>query len=173
MKRFLLLLLLVTALISGCTTAQSIGDLRWERTVAAGGMKVAPLLACNRVNSCHDGGVYPDKYSVNDNQDELYVWAHRYWTFGETTVLYVVLNRPQSGTWDMLAFQFLDGEWKTGIYGGEGMVGKVPYDIWYKASVGDSFPIAFGMTSEPWAVVARPVGLDSFEYAVVPNYWNR
>lgn len=173
------MLILLAALISACmpTTARSIADLRWEKADPVGVVKTAPLLGCSRVNSCHDSGLYPDKYSVNDGRDELYVWAHRYWDLsGETTVLYVVLNRPD-GTWDMLGFQFLEGEWKTGVYGGQGimLVAKVsiPYDIWYKTPGGSDFPVAIGMTGEPWAVVVTPIGIDAFEYAVVPRYWDR
>lgn len=172
MKRLMVIVLLaVTASACGPShTADSIADIRWESSKIESPTD-PPQLDCGSVNQCHDKGLYPDKYSLLETGEEVYVWSEEYIGFwGDSTVLWVVVNRPSQPSWDMLGFEKINGVWQVGVYEGIMMIGKTPVPKWEKTPVGDD-TVAIGMVDEKWAVIIRPISDKEFEYELDEFYW--
>lgn len=172
-KLIFILVFLLTACIPS-HVADSISDMRWE-AVPDKPTQIAPLLDCDRVDTCHRLKLYPAQTKLIESKEEVYVWSYKYWDFGNQTVLYIVVDRGDS--WDMLALENIDGEWKVGVYGKPyyTMVGKTPvlhYTFFQDfAGIETGQTIAIGMANEYWAVIVQPIDKENFRFSVDEFHW--
>ena len=155
------------------TTANSIEDLSWSRIENVSEMRNALLLDCPDVTTCHSRNLYPDKYNVEDNTEELYIWTKEY--VSGNYLFYVVVNRPNENTWDGIGFENIDGSWTLGVYGGEKFVAivngvSIYVPEWFQIETFDN-NVVLGFRSERWAVVVHALTTREFEYKVIMNYW--
>lgn len=173
MKRKSFLVLILAVFMSACIaspsiTADSIEDLRVEYPNDLDGMRPALKLNCSNVVDCHNWNLYPDKYYVERESEELYVWVREY--FPGDYLFYVVIYRPYENTWDGLGFEKLYGSWKVGVRTGTGYTKTGSYPIYDTKSVNSS-SVVLGYSGENWAVVVNATSDSTFEYKVIPNYW--
>lgn len=180
MKRIItfIFLLFVSAQIAACArgtqhTAESIDAIRWHSVENSSGLSnQAPMLDCIRVKDCWAKNQRPDTVHLAESKEDIYIWANKDF-FGKTT-LFVVVDRPDKFTWDMLGFENSKGGWLVGVYGGSRtlMIGSIPIisQVWYTEAVTDS-TIAYGMSDESWAVIVQPTSVEDFSYQVVEYYW--
>lgn len=148
-------------------TAESINDIRWEVTTAAPTVE-AQLLECSWVVECRDWNLGLEAHYLIESKREIYVWAYPYFSTGllnDSTVLYIVVNRPGENTWDKLGLEYIDGQWQVGVY--EGGWDYVPASYDPK----NDQVITIGMAGEQWAVIVRPTSAITFQYSVEEFYW--
>lgn len=182
MKFRLALILLFLVILAGCGpthTADSITDIRWEETSAESPLS-PPSLSCDWVDECIGNEQYPDKVILNESERELYMWSYDYETRGSnSTAFFIVINRLTDNTWDKIGVEFIDGEWKIGVYGkvtlrliGNTIVRDYIFDI-VSAGTETGDGLAIGMAGEQWAVIVRPMDKSSFLYSIEEYYWNK
>jgi hypothetical protein len=160
------------------TTVASINDFRWEVSNSSReNFNAAPLIDCNRVEGCWEKNLKPDKTHFSESNQDIYVWSYKYLPEGGSqyvTVLYVVENRPEKNTWDMMGLEYIDGHWDIGAYGIKTSYSGINTHVklgWIKTQMEDEFPIVYGLRGEHWAITVQPIDKTTFTYQVVENYW--
>lgn len=174
----MVLVLLLSSIPTSSITANSFRSITWEESQDQDLKNSAPLLDCAWVDECLKKDLIPDVVFL-ENGKEIYVWSYRYSSDNQdgttNTVLYVVENRTKNNSWDKLGFEYKNGGWDLGIFGGveRQNIGKYTYvkTIWYKEGVDFQPSIAYGMSDENWAIIVRPNETTSFQYKVVEKYW--
>ena len=162
-------------------TAGSVEDVRFAPGLVSGGeARTAPELDCSKVESCHLFNLYPDRYQLSESGHDLYIWSQlQSDLFTEpSSLLRIVINRPNKKTWDIIGVQYIVNAWQVGVFTGVVYIRYTPVDTWSHKPVGfelneEHNAIIVGMPGEDWAVVVKPIDKYIFEVKVYEFFWNK